>query len=299
MSIPSEFTTLRDFVRYAASLFQEKGIYLGHGTDHVWDEAITLVLHTLHLPLSTPPHVLDAHLTQAEKQTIYARIQTRVEKRIPLAYLTNEAWFSNLAFYVDERVLIPRSPIAELIENRFQPWIDPDQVHHILDLCTGSACIAIACAKLFPEADIHACDLSQDALAVANINRLRHHVQDQVQLFQGDLWDALPSGQTYDIIVSNPPYVNWQDMQALPPEYHHEPSLGLRAGEDGLDIVHRIIEQAKSRLTPQGILIVEVGNSEAALLDHYPNLPFIFPEFERAQSGGVFILHAHDLPEEK
>lgn len=296
MSAPSELISIRDFVRYAASLFQEKGIFLGHGTDHVWDEAIALVFHTLHLPLTTPPHVLDARLTQPERQAIYMRIQTRIEKRIPLAYLTNEAWFANLSFYVDERVLIPRSPIAELIESQFQPWISEDQVHSILDLCTGSACIAIACAKQFPNAQVHACDISQDALSVAKINCLRHHVEDQVLLFQGDLWEALPANHTYDIIVSNPPYVNSEDMQALPAEYQHEPELGLRAGTDGLEIVHRIIKRAKSYLSPNGILIFEVGNSEDALFEQYAEFDFIQPEFENSQMGGVFIIRASDLP---
>lgn len=295
MPIPAELLNIRDFVRYAASAFQEKGIYLGHGTDHVWDEAIGLVFHTVHLPLSTPSPVLDARLTQSERQRVFERIRERIEKRIPLPYLTNEAWFANLSFYVDERVLIPRSPIAELIETEFQPWLDPTTTYRILDLCTGSGCIAIACAKQFPNAVIHATDVSSDALSVAKINILRHHVEDQVYLFQGDLFKALPENQTYDLIVSNPPYVSTEEMSELPPEYRHEPSLGLSAGKDGLLITKQILNLAKQYLSPQGILVVEVGNAESALIDNYPNLPFIWPEFQRAQSGGVFIIQASEL----
>ena len=288
-----ELTTIRDFLRYAVSQFNGAGLFFGHGTDNAWDEAIGLVLHTLHLPHDMNPDLLAAHLTQAERETILKLIADRTEKRIPLPYLTHEAWFSQLPFYVDERVLIPRSPIAELIENQFAPWIDPKNVHSILDLCTGSGCIAITAALNFQDATVVASDLSADALAVAKINVLRHEVIDQVSLYESDLFNAIPK-QTFDVIVSNPPYVSAEEMAALPSEYHHEPRLGLAAGKDGLDIVERILKEAGQWLTPHGILIVEVGNSELALADAYPNIPFTWVEFERG-GGGVFILTAEQV----
>src|SRR5690349_698738 len=196
----ADLKTIRDYIRYATSRFNAAALYYGHGTDNAWDEAVALVLHTLHLPHETDPAVLDARLTQSEKSTLTELITLRVEKRIPLPYLTHEAWFSGLPFYVDERVLIPRSPIAELIENQFQPWILPDQVQSILDLCTGSSCIATACAKAFPDAEVEASDVSAEALAVAKINILRHAVQDQIHLHESDLFAALPR-KKYDIIV--------------------------------------------------------------------------------------------------
>lgn len=289
----ADIKTIRDFVRLATSQFNEAGLYYGHGTDNAWDEAVALVLHTLHLPHDVNPLVLEAHLTKAERDKLLDLIRQRVEKRIPLPYLTHEAWFSGLSFYVDERVLIPRSPIAELIENHFQPWVDPDNVHRILDLCTGSGCIAIACAKAFPEAEIDASDISSEALAIAKINVLRHSVEDQVHLHQSDLFTVLPP-KKYDIIVSNPPYVSAEEIDALPAEYLHEPMLGLRAGTQGLDFAIRILQKAAQYLTPQGILIVEVGNSEEALAQHFHDLPFTWLEFQRG-GGGVFLLTAEQL----
>ncbi|OGT46179.1 MAG: ribosomal protein L3 N(5)-glutamine methyltransferase [Gammaproteobacteria bacterium RIFCSPHIGHO2_12_FULL_41_20] len=285
-----ELYTLRDFIRFATSRFNEAGLYYGHGTDNAWDEAIALVLHTLHLPHSIDNSMLDARLTQDEKELVLQLIEKRIQQRIPLPYLTHEAWFAGLAFYVDERVLIPRSPIAELIENQFSPWIDPTHIHHILDLCTGSGCIAIACAKHFPNATIDATDISEEALTIAKINTLRHHVEDQVILYQSDLFNSLPT-KKYDIIISNPPYVSGEEMDTLPAEYRHEPTLGLAGGKEGLDIVLRILRQARHYLSPQGILIVEVGNSEHALVEHYPQLPFTWLEFQRG-GGGVLLLSA-------
>ena len=288
-----ELTTIRDFMRYAVSQFNAAGLFFGHGTDNAWDEAVALVLHSLHLPHDINPNLLAAHLTQAERDKILQLIDDRAQKRIPLAYLTHEAWFSQLPFYVDERVLIPRSPIAELIERQFSPWINPEQVHSILDLCTGSGCIAITAALHFPQAQVVASDLSPEALAVAKINVLRHDVADQVELYESDLFSAIPK-QTFDIIVSNPPYVSEEEMSELPREYHHEPRLGLAADNDGIDIAERILKEAGKWLNPHGILVVEVGNSEFTLADAYPHIPFTWVEFERG-GGGVFILTAEQI----
>lgn len=288
MSDYPELQTIRDIIRFATSRFNENGLYFGHGTDNEWDEASTLVLHALHLPHSLYLNVIDARLTEDEKDIIFELIDQRVSRRIPVPYLTNEAWFSGLAFYVDERVLIPRSSIAELIENRFEPWIQANHVHRILDLCTGSGCIAIACAYAFPEAEIDAVDISPDALAVAKINCLRHHAEDRVSLIESDLFNNLPE-KKYDLIVSNPPYVSQEEMDTLPEEYLHEPALGLEAGEDGLDYIRRIAHDASDYLSAHGVLIVEVGNSEQTLMDSFPDAPFTWIEFERGE-GGVFVL---------
>lgn len=293
MSEISELYTLRDMIRWAVSHFNEAGLYYGHGTDNAWDEAVALVLHTLYLPHNVNPTVMDARLTSQEKDKIHQLIRRRIDERIPLPYLTHEAWFSGLPFFVDERVLIPRSPIAELIENHFLPWVEEDSVHSILDLCTGSGCIAIACAQAFPDAKVDASDISNDALAVAKINVLRHEVEDRLELVKSDLFEGL-SGRKYDVIVSNPPYVDEEDMSLLPKEYHHEPKLGLEAGKTGLDIAIRILREAGNYLNPHGILIVEVGNSELALVEAFPDVPFVWLEFQRGD-GGVFLLTAEEL----
>ncbi len=291
----AELLTLRDFLRWTVSRFNEAGLYFGHGTENAWDEATALILHVLHLPHDINPAVLDARLTSSERETLYKLIQRRLHERIPLPYLTNEAHFAGLSFYIDERVLIPRSPIAELIQHEFQPWIEPDAIHSILDLCTGSGCIAIAIAKTFPDANIDATDISADALAVAKINVLRHEVEDQVTLFQADLFSSLPE-KKYDLIISNPPYVDEDDMASLPEEYLHEPNLGLKAGKYGLDVVLRILREAATYLNPHGILIVEVGNSDYALAETFPDVPFTWLEFQRG-GGGVFLLTREQLNE--
>ncbi len=293
MSDHSNLSSIRDFLRWATSRFNEAGLSYGHGTDSSWDEAVALVLSALHLSHDVDRSVLDARLTQTERDKVCELIERRVSERVPVPYLTHEAWFAGLSFYVDERVLVPRSPIAELIEHQFQPWVDPDQVQTILDLCTGSGCIAIACAKAFPDSEVHASDISTDALAVAKINVLRHEVEDQVILHHADIFTDVPELK-YDIIVSNPPYVDAAEMAALPAEYHHEPRLGLAAGEDGLDIALKILKQARHYLSPHGILVVEVGNSEHALIEAFPDVPFTWLEFQRG-GGGVFLLTAEQL----
>lgn len=288
-----ELKTIRDMLRWITSQFNAAELYFGHGTDNAWDEAVSLVLRTLHLPYTHNVHFLDARLTQTERSTVLELVKRRIEERIPVPYLIQEAWFAGLAFYVDERVLIPRSPLAELIEQQFIPWLEPERVTHILDLCTGSGCIAIACAMAFPEAQVDAVELDPDAIQVARKNILSHDLEQQVQLFSSDLFADLPP-KRYDLIVSNPPYVADEEMAILPPEYRTEPVLALRADEQGLAIVQRILRQAADYLTEQGILIVEVGNSEQALVVRYPQIPFTWLEFERGGQG-VFLLTAEQV----
>lgn len=294
MKATYELITILDYMRYATSRFNEARLYFGHGTENAWDEAAALIFHCLFLPHDLPSSVLNARLTVKERNHIEKLIAARIKKRIPLPYLTHEAWFLKLPFYVDERVLIPRSPIAELIEQGFQPWMDPDKIHDILDLCTGSGCIAVACAKTFADVNVDASDLSEDALAVAEKNIIRHEVQGKVHLFKSNLFASLPL-KKYDIIISNPPYVDSEDMDNLPSEFKYEPKLALAGGENGLKLITEILRTAKKYLKPHGILIVEVGNSEAALTEKFPNLPFTWLEFQRG-GGGVFLLHKKDLP---
>jgi ribosomal protein L3 glutamine methyltransferase len=289
----TELHTIRDMLRWAISRFNESGLYYGHGTDSALDEALTLILRGLHLPHDVNPELLKANITSAERAHLQKLIERRIQERIPVPYLIHEAWFAGMAFYVDERVLVPRSPIAELIEHEFQPWVDLEKIDTILDLCTGSGCIAIACAKAFPHAAVDASDISSDALAVAKMNVLRYDLGDQVHLYEADLFTGLPA-KKYDLIICNPPYVDAEDMAALPLEYHHEPRLGLAAGEDGLDLVKRILATASQYLSPTGNIIVEVGNSELALAENYPDVPFTWLEFERG-GGGVFLLTAAQL----
>ena len=283
-----QLQTVRDFIRWGVSLFNQQSVSLGHGFDDPWDEAVALVLHALHLPWDIDNRVQDARLLDSEKARLCQLMLRRVVDRMPTAYLTGTGWFAGLPFKVDQRVLIPRSPIAELIENHFAPWIDPDEVTSILDMCTGSGCIGIACARYFPDALVDCVDLSEDALDVAEENVHALGVDSQVTVIYSDLFEAL-EGRTYDIIVSNPPYVDDVDMDNLPDEYHHEPRMGLEAGVDGLDIVRRMLPELSRYLNPGGIAVIEVGNSWEALEEAYPDVPFTWLEFERG-GHGVFLL---------
>ncbi len=290
-----ELTTIKDFIRWGISRFNDAGLCFGHGIDNVTDEAIALVLAALKLPSDLEPFFFDSTITVIERKVILDMLQKRVVERKPLAYLTNEAFFAGYSFYVDERVLIPRSPIAELIDAGFQPWFSDREPTRILDLCTGSGCIAIACAYEFPNAQVDAIDISSDALDVAKINIEKHGAETLVHAIQSDLFKGV-IGEKYDVIISNPPYVDKRDMDALAEEFKHEPQIGLEAGDDGLDIVHQILADAKQHLTDDGILIVEVGNSQDALVEIYPHVPFYWLEF--AHGGhGVFLLTAQQLQE--
>ncbi len=292
----TDLLTIKDYIRWGASRFGQAQLSFGHGMASAIDEAAYLTLHTLHMPVDTPSLYFDSRLTQEERNAIAAIIQARVETRKPAAYLTKEGWFCGLPFYVDERVLVPRSPIAEYIEKQFAPFIDPADVHHVLDLCTGSGCIGIACAYAFPHAQVDLSDISEDALEVAAINVERHHLTGQAELIQSDLFAQL-EGRQYDLIVSNPPYVDADDMAALTPEYWKEPAdLALASGEDGLDHVRRILRDAAKHLTPHGILVVEVGNSQYALQAAYPEVDFHWLAFERG-GDGVFLLTAAQVYE--
>lgn len=287
-----ELLTVRDWLRYAVSRFEESDIFFGHGTDNVWDEAVQLILRSVHLPLENNAMFLEARLILAERQCLFERIERRVNERIPTAYLLGEAWFMGLPFIVDERVLIPRSPIAELLEAELEPWLGNQPVARILDLCTGSGCIGIAAGYVFPEAEVELADISADALAVAQQNVERHGMADRVSVVQSDLFNGLQG--RYDVILSNPPYVDAADLASMPPEFQHEPVLGLEAGNDGLDLAHRILAEARDRLTENGLLVVEVGNSGPALEAAYPHLPLTWVEFQRG-GGGVFVIGANDL----
>ena len=288
-----ELATIRDFIRWAMSRFNEAELFYGHGTDNAQDEATYLVLHTLNLPSQLHDSYLDTRLTETERKRLVTILMRRVDERIPAPYLTHEAWFAGMPFYVDERVLIPRSPIAELIEAQFQPWAKPAHVNRVLDLCTGGGCIAIACALAFPEAQVDASDISEDALAVAQRNIREFGLGEQMRAVQSDLFSKL-QGQKYSIIVSNPPYVDAQDMASLPPEFRHEPRLALEAGDDGLDLVFSILYQAIYHLQANGILVVEVGNSREALETLLPEVEFLWFDFEHG-GDGVFLLTAEQV----
>lgn len=291
--IAQELDSIQDMIRWCVSYFNQAGIYYGHGTDNPWDEALMLVTQLLHLPRHNPPEFVSCKLLLEEKLGIIEAAYRRVHERVPVAYLTNQAWFCDLPFYVDERVLVPRSPFAELIARHFDA--PATQPNHILDLCTGSACIAIALAQAYPVAQVDAVDISQDALDVADINISDYGLTDRVYPICSDLFSAL-EGQKYDLIVSNPPYVDAEDMADLPDEFHHEPELGLAAGNDGLDLVKKMLLQAKDHLTDDGVLYIEVGNSLVHIDEQYPDLAI---EWVELQSGGdgIFKVTRHQLCE--
>lgn len=280
--------TLRDLMRWAFSRFNEVGIISAHGMENCLDEAVYLVLHALHLPPNLNESWFDSQVTPAERREVLSLVMRRIKERRPAAYLTHEAWFCGLSFYVDERVLIPRSPIAELIESSFEPWIDPDRVNNILDMGTGSGCIGIACAYAFPDVIVDLVDISPEALEVAQINVENHHLSERVYTHQSDGLSSLGTLK-YDIIVSNPPYVDAANMAGLAPEFGYEPTLGLAAGEEGLDVVIPLINEAANHLNPQGILVVEVGDSAFSLTQRFPGWPFQWLEFERG-GHGVFLI---------
>lgn len=289
----SSLLTLLDIVRWGASQMQRAQVHLGHGTDDPIGEMMLLAESILALEQAQLSSLMNCRLTLEERQQFVELIQKRISTRMPAAYLVKQAYFAGLKFYVDERVLIPRSPIAECIAQHFEPWLENTTVTRILDLATGSGCIAIACAHAFPEAKVDAVDISAEALEVAVINIEDQKLKEQVHLYQGHLFEPLAK-KKYDLIVSNPPYVPNADLDHLPKEYRYEPTLALKAGEDGLDIVREILAKAAEHLTSEGILVVEVGNGVEALQAAYPNVPFIWVEFANSEDG-VFVLTAEQL----
>ncbi|MDO4429892.1 MAG: 50S ribosomal protein L3 N(5)-glutamine methyltransferase [Lonepinella koalarum] len=291
-SIEQDLHSIKDYLRWAYSEFNGADIFFGQGLDNAWDEAILLVLSSLNLPLDVPTELYSSRLTFAEKQQIIRLVIQRIEQRIPVAYLVNTSWFCGLPFYVDERVLIPRSPIGELIQNGFADVIKTEP-KRILDLCTGSGCIAIACADRFPQTEVDAVDLSLEALEVAEINIERHQLSHRVIPIQSDLFNTLPQDK-YDLIVTNPPYVDQEDIEDMPAEFHHEPMMALAAGIDGLGLVRRILAQSADFLTEHGLLICEVGNSMVHLIEQYPQVPFKWIEFKQG-GDGVFALTKGEL----
>ena len=287
-----ELQTIIDLIRYGASRFNAAGLTFGHSYDNALDEATQLTLHALHLPHDLPPAYGNARVTEAEKEDVLGLFLRRIEERIPAAYLTGEAWFAGLSFKSDSRALVPRSPIAELIEAGFQPWLGDREVRRALDLCTGSGCIAIAMAHYNPDWHVDGVDISDDALALSRENEKRLHV-DNVRFVKSDLFAGL-QGEHYDLIVTNPPYVTNDETDALPREYSHEPELGLRAGDDGLDLALRIMRDAPRHLTEDGLLICEVGESEQHLVKLLPELPLMWIEFQVGQMG-IFVAECADL----
>ncbi len=283
---------VRELIEQGARRLRRARVFFGHGTDNARDESAALVLHALRLP-HFDASVYERRVTAEARQRVRELIRRRIEERIPAVYLTGETWFAGLAFQVDPRVLIPRSPLAELIERRFAPWVDPRRVGRVLDMGTGSGCIAVACAKAFPRAKVDAVDISPEALEVAAINVRRHRLGRRVRLVRSDHFGAL-GGERYDIIVSNPPYVGKRELASLPPEYRHEPRLALAAGSAGLDSVRILLAESADYLNPGGVLVVEVGNTERAVRRAFKQLPFLWLEFEHG-GGGVFLLSAEQL----
>ena len=290
-----ELVTVRDWLRWAVSRFNEAGLHFGHGTDNAWDEAVWIVLATLHLPRDTLEPFLDARLTGSERHALLERLQQRVVHRLPAAYLLNEAWLGEFRFHVDPRVIVPRSYFAELLEDGFAPWIEhPESVASALDLCTGSGCLAIVMAHAFPNAAVDAIDISPEALEVARRNIADYGLEDRLHAIESDLF-AKAKGRRYDLIICNPPYVTAAAMEALPPEYRHEPALALAAGRDGLDVVRRILDQARKHLNPRGVIAIEVGHNQELVNEAFPDLPAVWLDTEHAD-GKVFVLTREDLP---
>ena len=291
----NELRTVRDLLRFAVSRFSEGGLFFGHGADNAWDEAVYLLLHSLHLPLDRLEPFLDAGLTSDERTTVLRIIERRIRERLPAAYLTNEAWLAEYRFYVDQRVIVPRSFIAELLREQLAPWIDdPESVASVLDLCTGSGCLAIFAAHAFPAARVDAIDISPDALAVAERNVSDYELTARIRLLESNLFAALDK-ERYDLIISNPPYVNAASMRSLPAEYQREPALALASGEDGLDLTWAILTAARERLTPNGLLVVEIGHNRDQLEAAFPDTGFTWLD-TAAGDQYVFLLQRDQLP---
>ncbi len=289
------FSTVRDVLRHAVSRFNQAELAFGHGSANAYDEAVYLVLHTLHLPLDLLEPFLDARLTSDEIDAVLNVVERRATERVPAAYITQEAWLHGFRFHVDERVIVPRSFIGELLQDGLQPYVeDPEQVAAVLELCTGSGCLAILAAHAFPNADVDATDLSAAALEVATRNVHDYELDERIALFEGDLFAPLPE-RRYDVIIANPPYVNAESMQTLPAEYQHEPEMALAGGADGMDIVRRIIGEARNWLTDEGVLVVEIGNERANVEAAFGGLDLVWLSTS-AGDDNVFLIQASDLP---
>lgn len=289
-----QLSTVRDLLRFAVSRFTEAGLSFGHGSDNAYDEAVYLILHTLKLPLDRLEPFLDARLVDEEIRQVLDLLARRVNLRTPAAYLTREAWLGDYRFYVDERVIVPRSFIAELLPEALEPWIEyPELVHRALDMCTGSGCLAVLLADVYPDAEVDAVDLSADALAVAQINVEQYGLQQRIALIQSDLFTAL-AGREYDLIISNPPYVDAPSVAALPDEYLHEPVLALGSGDDGLDATREILRRAPAHLSEHGVLVVEIGHNREVLEASFPQLPFTWLS-TASGDGFVFLLTRDEL----
>jgi ribosomal protein L3 glutamine methyltransferase len=288
-----DLLTIQDWVRWGGCRFNEAGLHFGHGTDNAFDESAWLVGHALGMPPEKVGDYAQCRLTSSERETVASLLARRVEERRPAAYLTGSTWFAGLQMLVSDQVMVPRSPMAELIIDGFSPWADPARVSRVLDLCAGSGCIGIAAAVYLPDADVDLADISPAALRVAMRNRALHGMEERVRIIESDLFAAIDEG-LYDVIVSNPPYVAATELESLPAEYRHEPELAFAAGESGLDLVLRILRDAPDFLTDDGLLIVEVGNTAAALQDCFPELSWTWLEFERG-GDGVFVMRRQEL----
>jgi ribosomal protein L3 glutamine methyltransferase len=293
--VKAELATVGDCVRWAQTCFERAGIHFGHGTDNAWDEALHLIFGTLKLDWGSDPSVLDCRVSGTEKAAVMRNVERRVDERIPVPYLTGRAWFAGLEFKIDRRAIIPRSPIAELIEREFSPWYVGADIQRVLDLCCGSGCIGLAIAAWMPDTRVDLVDIDEQALALARENRDLLGLEQRVELIGSDLFAQL-RGRQYDLIVTNPPYVDAEDLQSMPPEYTFEPDLALGSGSEGLDSIRSILRDAVHYLAPQGLLVAEVGNSWQALEAAFPRVPFTWLELERG-GHGVFVLTARELAE--
>jgi ribosomal protein L3 glutamine methyltransferase len=291
--ISAELDTVGDCLRWAQSCFEQAGIHFGHGTDNAWDEALHLIFGSLRLSLDADPSILDTSLTESEKALVIRLVQRRIDERIPVPYLTGRAWFAGLEFNIDRRAIIPRSPIAELIEQEFSPWYAGQELSRVLDLCCGSGCIGLAVAAWLPDTQVDLADIDPGALALARENARLHGLEDRVRIEQSDLFSGL-RGRQYDLIITNPPYVDEQDVSTMPAEYRHEPELALGSGVDGLSAIRDILAHGAHFLSPDGLLVAEVGNSWQALEAAFPQIPFTWIELERG-GHGVFVLTAQEL----